>query len=157
MSGWEETTMGPLNSKGRQSGSVLVTVAIIMPLFILMLGFIADIGRAFTYRADLNKACMAAAEEAAKCIDMQIAMDEGRTVLDAGFKEVLAAYFESNIAQSRSLQIESLDYEIIDGKENPKFIQVRSHAQVSCYFLKVVGINTIGISAYANGRVRKIK
>ncbi|MGM0366694.1 MAG: TadE/TadG family type IV pilus assembly protein [Actinomycetota bacterium] len=149
--------MEKLNSEFRQRGSVLVTIAVLMPVFILMIGFIIDIGRAFTYKADLNKACMIAAEEAAKCIDMQIAMDEGRTVLDEQFKDVLLQYFGNNIQKSRSLKLNSLDYEIIDSMDNPRFIRVFSEAEINCYFLKAVGIDIIRIHSSANGRIRKIK
>ncbi len=149
--------MEKLNFRLSERGSVFVTVAIMIPILILLSGFIADIGRALAYRADLNKACMVAAEEAAKCIDMQIAMSEGRTVLGEHFEEVLVAYFESNIQQSRSLKLKTLDYEVIESMENPKFIKVFSEAAISCYFLKLIGIDTISISSSANGRVRKIK
>jgi len=146
-----------LNSKFTEKGSVLVTIAIILPIFILLVGFIIDIGRALTYKADLNKACMVAAEEASKCIDMQTAMNEGKTVLGEHFKDVLLTYFEGNIKKSRSLKLNYVDYEITDGVDNPKFIKVFSEAEISCYFLKVVGIEVIKIHSSANGRVRKIK
>jgi len=144
------------NSSLAQKGSVLVTMAILVPVFILLAGFITDIGRALVYRADLNKACMVAAEEAAKCIDMQIAMDQGRTVL-GDFEDVVILYFENNLERSRSLKVVSLDYEVIESAENPRFIKVYSEGDISCYFLRLIGIDTIRIRSSANGRVRKIK
>ncbi|MBU4292842.1 MAG: pilus assembly protein, partial [Actinobacteria bacterium] len=57
-------------SKQGSPGNVLIFTAILMPLFILLIGLVTDIGRALVYKEELNKACMIAAEEACKKIDI---------------------------------------------------------------------------------------
>ncbi|MBU4451015.1 MAG: pilus assembly protein, partial [Actinobacteria bacterium] len=45
------------NGKGGSPGNVLIFTAILMPLFILLIGLVTDIGRALVYKEELNKAC----------------------------------------------------------------------------------------------------
>jgi len=138
-------------------GSVLVVVAILLPVFILLTGFIIDIGRAFLYKEEINKACMAAAEEASKCIDMEAAQTLGINRLADNFPDIIYEYFYRNYKDTTGCSINELSYNIIDSPDNPKYIEVYCEADVSCFFLKLISINNITIHTRANGRLRRIK
>ena len=78
---------------GQNKGSVLLIVAILLPVFILLLGFVVDIGRAFLYKEEINKACMVAAEEASKCIDIEAAQEFGINKLADDYPDIIYEYF----------------------------------------------------------------
>ena len=141
----------------RTKASVLVIFAILLPLFILLIGMIIDIGRSLVYKEELNKACMAAAEEATKDIDMSAAQNLGKNILNVSYKNIIYDFFENNYKSKDYCDVDYLDYEVIGGLENPKFIKVSCEAKIKCFFLKIVGIDNILVHSEANGRLRQIK
>jgi hypothetical protein len=138
-------------------GSILITVAILMPIFILLAGFVVDIGRAFMYKGEINKACMIAAEEASKCIDMEAAQVLGINRLENNYPDIIYEYFYRNYKDADGCKIKYLNYDVIENADNPKYIEVSCEADVSCFFLKIISINNITIHTRANGRLRRIK
>jgi len=138
-------------------GSILVTVAMLMPIFILLTGFVADIGRAFLYKEEINKACMIAAEEASKCIDIEAAQTLGVNRLADNYPDIIYEYFYKNYRDADGCKINDLDYDVIESIDNPKYIEVNCEAEVSCFFLKIISIDNITIHTSANGRLRRIK
>ncbi|MBN2073257.1 MAG: Tad domain-containing protein [Actinobacteria bacterium] len=138
-------------------GSVLVTVAILVPVFILVTGLVTDIGRALTYKEELSKACMIAAEESTKCIDMGAAENTGINKLAGDYQEIISGYFVSNLENPSAYKINYLDHRISGSFNNPKYIEVFCEAEVPCYFLKIISIEKINIHATANGRLRRIR
>lgn len=138
-------------------GSTLVIVALLLPIFILIVGMVIDIGRAFLYKEELNKACMIAAEEASKSIDLEAAQDSGINRLSDDYTVVLNEFFYRNFNDSPDLSLNSLSHNIIGGKDNPKYIEVLAEADVKCFFLKIISIDSITIHTSANGRLRRIK
>ena len=138
-------------------GSVLVIIAVLMPIFILIVGFVIDIGRAFMYREEINKACMIAAEEASKCIDIGAAQELGINRLEDNYPDVIVEYFNKNYKSVDDCTINDLDYNVIESTDNPKYIEVYCEANVKCLFLKIISINDITIHTKANGRLRRIK
>jgi hypothetical protein len=143
--------------KGSTRASVLVIYAILLPLFILLIGMVVDIGRSLVYKEELNKACMAAAEEASKDIDMSVAQNSGKNILNDSYRNIIYDFFENNYEPKNNCDIDYLNYEVIGGLENPKFIKVSCEAKIKCFFLKIVGINYILVHSEANGRLRQIK
>jgi hypothetical protein len=138
-------------------GSVLITVAILLPVFILLAGFVVDIGRAFLYKEEINKACMIAAEEASKCIDIEAAQELGVNRLADNYPDIIYEYFYRNYNNDTGCTINYLDYNVIENIDNPRYIEVYCEADVSCFFLKIISINDITIHAKANGRLRAIR
>ncbi|MBM3710013.1 MAG: hypothetical protein FJW61_06300 [Actinobacteria bacterium] len=141
----------------KENGTVLIMTAILLPLFFMLIGMITDIGNAFVCRAELNKACMAAAEEAAKQIDMGAAQDEGLNNLGDDFSDTVSFYFNSNIIPKQSLFVEDLRCEVTGGSQNPRYIEVYCSARVQCFFLKFIGINDIAVHTKALGRLKGFK
>jgi len=139
------------------SGSVLIMAALLMPVIILLTGMIVDIGRAFAFKAELNRACMVASEEATKQINMEIAQKQGENELKQDFDQVIIEYFNKNIYSRKSYSIDKLDYDVIGGISDPKYIRVTAQASVACFFLKLIGINNIEIHSDACGRLRDLE
>lgn len=144
------------NGKGGSPGNVLIFTAILMPLFILLIGLVTDIGRALVYKEELNKACMIAAEEACKKIDIDYAQSSGNSILDSSFEQDLFKYFEQNYKPKQNFILNYINYDIAGGIDNPKYLEVRCEAEVKCIFLKIVGIENIKIHSQANGRLRSL-
>jgi len=164
MNGWAVMILEKLNFKklhrnrenrGSQ-GNVLIFTAILMPLFILLIGLVTDIGRALVYKEELNKACMIAVEEACKRIDIDYAQSSGNNILDSSFEQDLFKYFEQNYRPKQNFILNYINYDIAGGIDNPKYLKVRCEAEVKCIFLKIVGIENIKIHSQANGRLRSL-
>lgn len=143
-------------SKQGSRGNVLIFTAILLPLFILLIGLVTDIGRALVYKEELNKACMIAAEEACKKIDIDYAQSSGSSILDSSFEQDLFKYFEQNYKPKQNFILNYINYDIAGGAGNPKYLEVRCEGQVKCIFLKIVGIENIKIHSQANGRLRSL-
>ncbi|MDD5622500.1 MAG: pilus assembly protein [Actinomycetota bacterium] len=142
---------------GSDKGSILIIVALLMPLFILLTGFVVDIGRAFMYKEEINKACMVAAEEASKRIDIDAAQEFGVNRLTEDYSNIINKYFYRNYDNDSGCSINYLSYNVMDNIDNPKYIEVYCEANVECFFLKMISIDNIDIHTKANGRLRKIK
>jgi hypothetical protein len=150
--------MAVLNFKMRdKKGSTIVLVIILLPVFILILGMIIDIGRAFVLKEELNKACMIAAEEASKCIDIEAAEYSGKNNLSEEYSEVIKYFFHSNYQGNPYSRIKRLENDISGGSGNPKYIEVACEAEIDCFFLKIISIRNIKVHSEANGRLRRIK
>lgn len=146
-----------LNRENQGSrGNVLIFTVILMPLFILLVGLITDIGRALVYKEELNKACMISVEEACKKIDIDCAQSSGNSVLDSSFEQDLFEYFDQNYKPKQNCILNYINYDIAGGVDNPKYLKVSCEAEVKCIFLKIVGIENIRIHSQANGRLRSL-
>jgi hypothetical protein len=141
----------------KECGSVFVFIIILVPIFLMMTGMVVDIGRAFIIKEELNKACMIAAEEAAKCIDIDSAEEYGNNTLSNNYNEIINVFFYHNFPERDNCQINYLDHSVSGGTDNPRYIEVSCEAEVQCYFLKLVSIDSIKVHSMANGRLRRIK
>ena len=156
--GWVVTVMVKSNfNYNSNKGSILIIVALLMPLFIMLAGFVVDIGRAFVYKEEINKACMIAAEEASKFIDIEAAQEFGLNKLEDDYSDIINEYFYRNYNNGSYCNINYLSYNITDSIDNPKYIEVYCEANVNCFFLKLISIDNIAIHTKANGRLRRIK
>ena len=140
-----------------KKGSALVVVAILLPVFILIVGMVVDIGKAMVFKEELSKACMVAAEEASKCIDIKAAQELGVNRLASNYPDIIYEYFNKNYEIKDYTSVNYLNYSVIESVDNPKYIEVYCEAEVKCFFLKIVGINNILIHSRALGRLRRIK
>jgi len=138
------------------AGSVLIMSAILLPLAMLLAGMVIDIGRAFSFKAEISRACMVSAEEAAKEISMDIAQEHGSSFLNDDFEDVINRFFYENISLKEHFEIENLGFEVIDSMSNPKYIKVYCQANIDCFFLKLIGIADIKIHSNGCGRLKKI-
>ena len=140
-----------------EKGSVIVLIVIVIPIFLLVTGMVIDIGRAFIVKEELNKACMIAAEEATRCINIDIAEEYGTNTLSTEYNSIINDFFYYNFAEKDYCKINYINHYIAGGSGNPKYIEVICEAEIDCFFLKMVSIETIKIHSVANGRLRRIK
>lgn len=131
--------------------------AFLLPVFLLMLSFVFDIGKAFVLKSELNKACLIAAEEASKRIDIEIAKESGRHVLRNDYAVTIHDFFYKNHGPKGISSIQSLSYHVADGLDGPRYIEVRCQARSDCMFLRIFGIDHIMVHGSGIGRLRKIK
>ncbi len=117
---------------------------------------VVDIGRAFMCRVELNKACMIAAEESSKSINIEIAQNYGSTTLSDDYADKVYYFFYSNYEEKPNTRINYLNYYVLDDLTNPKYIEVISEAEIDCFFLKLISIENIKVHSRANGRLRRI-
>jgi len=150
--------LAKLNSRTKkENGSALVLIAILIPLFFLIAGFVIDIGRAFIIREELNKACMIAAEEASKHIEIDAAEEYGTNILSGGYGNIIQEFFYSNFPERDNFRINYLHHSISGGIDNPKYIEVNCEGEADCFFLRLISIQKIKIHSTAMGRLRRIK
>ncbi|MBC7333597.1 MAG: hypothetical protein H5T85_03925 [Actinobacteria bacterium] len=153
--------MEKLHFKSRPSsherGAVLIVVTLLLPVFVLLMGMVVDIGRALAYKAELNKACMIAAEEASKSIDIRVAQVLGINRLSEDYSTVIKEYFTRNYQNKDYAIINYVRYRVIGGTDNPKYIEVYCEAKLGSFFLKTIGIDYIVVHASANGRLRRLR
>ena len=149
--------MEKLNSRLKNSsGSAIVLITILLPIFLLIIGMVVDIGRAFICREELNKACMIAAEESSKCINIEIAQNHGSNTLLDCYADKVYYFFYSNYEEKPNSRINYLNYSVFDNLANPKYIEVSCEAEIDCFFLKLISIENIKVHSRANGRLRRI-
>jgi len=141
----------------KRNGSVLVVFSLLMPIFLIFTGLIIDIGSAMSLKEELNKACLIAAEESSKNIDIEQAQKNGINNLKDNCGSEINRYFFNNIKLSKNFELTSLNYEIVSGFDDPRFIEVICEARFKTYFLKIFGIENINIHSNGIGRLRKIK
>jgi len=139
-----------------EKGAVLITVSFLIPVFILIAGAVIDIGGAMMAKENLYKACLIAAEECTKEIDILKAQHEGVNHLTSDFDDVIISYFYRNINESENFRITFLDYNVYESLQNPKYIEVFSRGTYSTGFLKLISIDEINVNAAAIGRLKKI-
>lgn len=140
----------------KQKGNVLIMTALLMPLFLMLCGMVIDIGRAFAFKAEINRACMISAEEAAKEINIDIAQQSGSSRIAGNYADTINKFFYLNIGQADNFSIKSLEYDVVDSVSFPKYINVYASAEINCFFLKLVGIERITVNSHGSGRLKKI-
>ena len=149
--------MEKLNSRFKNnSGSVIILIAMLLPIFLLIIGMVVDIGRAFICREEINKACMIAAEESSKSINIEIAQNHGSNVLSDDYADRVYYFFYNNYTEKPNSRINYLSYYVLDNLTNPKYIEVSCEAEIDCFFLKLISIENIKVHSKANGRLRRI-
>ncbi len=139
-----------------QKGNVLIMTAVLMPLFLMLCGMVIDIGRAFAFKAEISRACMISAEEAAKEINIDIAQKSGSSSLTGNYSNTINRYFYLNISEPDNFSIKSIDYNVVDSTSLPKYIDVYATAELNCFFLKLIGIDSITVNSHGCGRLKKI-
>ena len=144
------------NNLSDNQGAVLIIIAFLIPVFILIVGAITDLGGAMMAKENLYKACLISAEESTKTIDILKAQQEGVNHLTDSFPEVIIDYFYKNISEKENFKVTSLNYHVYENLENPKYIEVIGRGSYATSFLKIINIHHINVSANAVGRLKKI-
>jgi hypothetical protein len=134
-----------------------MVTAIMIPILLMMAGMVIDLGRSFAYKSELNKACMIAAEEASKTIDLEEAQENGKNYLKNDFYHIAKDYFFSNYKQKGYQELQALDISVEPNTKEPRFLKVSCRGISDCFFLRFIGIEDIEVNSNALGRLRRIK
>ncbi len=140
-----------------EKAASLISSAILLPIFVMFIAFVIDIGGSMMLKEELYKACLISAEEVSKAIDLDKAQTLGLNNLNNTFEQVIDDYFQKNFKPADNVDLKNLDYEVIDDIENPKYVLVSGEAQYKTFFLKIIGIENINVHSQALGRLRRIK
>jgi Flp pilus assembly protein TadG len=129
-----------------QRGQMLVWTAVMLPLFLSVVGLSIDGGIVFAARRELQNAADAAARAGAMQIDEALYRESsGATVaLDRGRARAVAAEYLSGRGNSLTASI----------TVEPERLVVQVSREVPTGFVRLVGIRSVAIAASASGEVR---
>jgi len=132
-----------MNALRGEDGQALVMVAVMMVGLVSVVGLVSDGGLVFAQRRDLQNAADAAAAAAAMQIDEDMYRATGDVVLDERWaRETAARYLGAE---------DGVNYEIAT---SPDSLEVSVSRQASTSFLRVIGIESVDVSARASAEPR---
>ena len=137
-------TAGLLRSAHR--GQAIVWTAVMLPLFLAVVGLAVDGGLVFSARRELQNVADSAARAGAQQIDVRAYRESrGRTVvLDEPAAHRVAAEAAARQGTSRDIRIEV----------EPSRVQVDVSRDAPTSFLRVVGVDSVRVTAAATAEVR---
>lgn len=127
-------------------GQAIVWTAVMLPLFLAIVGLAADGGLVFSARRELQNVADSAARAGAQQIDVRAYRESrGRTVvLDEPAAHRVAAEAAARQGTSRAIRIEV----------EPSRVQVDVSSDAPTSFLRLVGIDSVRVTAAATAEVR---
>lgn len=133
-------------SGSAQSGQAIVWVAVMMPFFLSVVGLAIDGGIVFSARRELQNVADSAARAGAMQIDQRVYRDSsGATIaLDASAARQVAAEYLAGQGSGLAAMVTA----------EPQRVVVQVSREVPTGFLRLVGIDTVRISATALADVR---
>ena len=147
MSGQHARQGNPVQSlRTRERGQVIVWVAVMLPLFLSIIGLTIDGGLVFRARRELQNAADSAARAGAMQVDERAYRESGgeRVVLDeSSARRVAAEYLGSTGA--------GLDASV--ATESQRLV-VQVSREVPTSFMRLAGVNRVRISATAPAELR---
>jgi Flp pilus assembly protein TadG len=133
-------------SDGCESGQAIVWVAVMLPLFLSVIGLAIDGGAAFNARLRLQQVAAGAARAAATQVDERAYRDSGGSavVLDTARARRVAGDY---LVQSGLELTGTVD-------AAPRRVTVEVSQDVPTSFLRIVGVHTVRIGAAAPAELR---
>jgi uncharacterized membrane protein len=137
--------VGPSRSQA-QAGQAILWVVVMLPLFLSVIGLTMDGGIVFGARRELQNVADSAARAGAMQVDQEAyrASSGSSIVLDVEAAQQVAAEYVAGQSRHVSATIEA----------EPRRVMVRASREVPTGFLRLVGINTVRITATAHADVR---
>lgn len=126
-------------------GQVMVWVAVMLPLFLSIVGLAADGGLVFAARRELQNVADSAARAGAQQIDVRAYRESrGRSVVldEAAARRAAAEYARQGADLNARVDVE------------PQRVRVQVSRDTPISFMRLVGIETVRITASANAEVR---
>ncbi|MFN8472167.1 MAG: TadE family protein [Anaerolineae bacterium] len=132
--------------KREDAGQAIVWVAVMLPLFLAVVGLTIDGGVVFNTRRDLQNVADSAARAGAMQIDQRAYRESSgqRVVLDGGAAQEAAAGYVASQGRDLSAEI---------GVE-PQRVVVRVERTVPTTFLTLVGLSSARVTATASAEAR---
>ncbi|MBI4496657.1 MAG: pilus assembly protein [Chloroflexi bacterium] len=139
-------SLGASSARGAQSGQVIVWAAVMLPLFLSVIGLTIDGGIAFSVRRELQNVADAAARAGAMQIDERIYRESaGATlVLDTAAAQQVAAEYVASQGSGLSAVIAA----------EPQRVIVRVSRDMQTSFLRLAGVTTVRLDATAPANIR---
>jgi Flp pilus assembly protein TadG len=140
-----------LNEKGQTT----IWMVMLLPVFILLLGWSVDVGRILAAKAELYKACDIASHELAKEIDIGIAQNTGRNIFTININSRASKLVRKNIGNlsgGKLISVSATAYPRV----NPRLVMVRAKARVPLLFSQLAGLNFSEINCTGLGRIRSV-
>lgn len=127
-----------------EAGQAIAWVAVMMPFFLSIVGLTIDGGVVLDYRRELQNAADSAARAGVMQIDQQAYRDSGEIVLDqAEARQVAGEYLvERNVVSAATITVDQ------------RRVLVQVSRDVPTSFLRIVGIQTVRISASSSAEAR---
>ena len=127
-------------------GQAIVWTAVMLPLFLAIVGLAADGGLVFSARRELQNVADSAARAGAQQIDVRAYRESrGRAVvLDEPAARRIAAEYAATQGASRDTRIEV----------EPSRVQVGLSRDAPTSFLRLVGVDSVRVTAAATAEVR---
>ncbi len=131
---------------GKQSGQVILWTAVMLPLFLSVIGLAADGGIVFSARRELQNVADSAARAGAMQVDQQVyRQSSGATVvLDLSAARQVAAQYVASQGAGITATITA----------GPQQVVVQVSRDVPTSFLRLAGINAVRITATAPASLR---
>jgi len=139
-------TMEHSTSRRGERGQAIVWAAVMMPLFVAIVGLALDGGIVFSQRRNLQNVADAAARAGAMQIDQRVYRDSfgQRVVLDpASARDIAASYLAAQANGAAG-----------DVSADAEHVVVRVSRDVPTSFLRLVGLDRVRIDATAPAEVR---
>ncbi len=136
--GGGERAQRPHGGDGARSGQALLWVALMLPIFLAIIGLALDGGALFAARRQAQNAADAAARAGAQQIDLDRYRATGEIALDNGWARYVARQY---VAGSGGLEA------TVDIAGNQVIVTVRRDVPLS--FLKLVGLGRVRVGATA--------
>src|SRR5688572_22618740 len=129
-----------------QRGQAIAWTAVMLPLFLAIVGLAGDGGLVFSARREIQNVTDSAARAGAQQIDLRVYRESrGRTVvLDESAARRVAAEHAERQGNDLEVRIEV----------NPNRVRVEAARDAPTSFLRLIGIGTVQVSAAATAEVR---
>ena len=129
-----------------QAGQAIVWAAVMLPLFLSVVGLTIDEGIVFDARRELQNVADSAARAGAMQVDQQAyrASSGATVVLDQAAARQVAAEYAASQGQGLAATI----------AVEPQRVVVQASREVPTSFLRLVGITSVRVSATASAEVR---
>lgn len=138
-----------------EKGQTTIWMVMLLPVFILLLGWSVDVGRVLAAKAELYKACDVASHELAKEIDMGVAQKTGRNIFTINISSRASKLVKENIGNlsgGKLISVSAAAYPRV----NPRLVVVRARARVPLLFGQLGGLNFSEINCTSWGRIRSV-
>ena len=127
-----------LKAAGKESGQIVVILALLLPLLMLFTGFAIDFGFAFLAKAELAKGCDGAN------LETMLNYGLGPTKAKAVGQSVFALNYKGDPIFNASPPTASFTFST-DGSGNP-ICSCTATAKIHTFFIRLMGISTLNVS-----------
>lgn len=128
-----------LSGTRKESGQLMILVALVLPLLVLVAGFAIDFGFGFLIRSELAKASDAVA------LSIMRNLGRGQTTATSIGQSVFALNYNANSSLNASAPTLSISYST-DATTGEPVVNVTATATIKTFFIRLAGFRTLSVS-----------